>query len=249
MPARALDRASHRIRPAAVEGDQELVDRTVVEVGLQLEPPPDEGFHGRQIGQEVRIVFLHGNRRSPGGRRPVEERHIVLGGLAQRDGPARAQRRREPRVPGLEPAQAVVARPQVELARPLPQRRGRLQVPVLGLVGLLLHEGVGVLREAARGRQQQSPVLGGLIQKTLDQLQRERQGVAHERGVVVRGVGRAALRQGVTQPADGELPDGAAGVGELQRPRRRQRDGGGAQVACLEQGPVCRCDHGAPRSV
>ena len=53
-------------------------------------------------------------------------------------------------------AQSVVAPAQIQSARPLAQREGCVDVAALELVGVLLHEGIGILREATRGGGQQA---------------------------------------------------------------------------------------------
>ena len=97
---------------------------------------------------------------------------------------------------------------------------------ILGLVGVLLHEGVGVLGEAARRGQKEPAVPRTLLQEALDELEREGQRLAHELRIVVRGVGRTALRQRVPQPVDGDLPDRAARLHdpeETEEDRERRR--------------------------
>src|SRR5439155_15888444 len=96
-------------------------------------------------------------------------------------------------------AQSVVAGTPVEAPRAILQRERPRELLILGFLRFLLHEGIGVLREAARRGEQQSFVSRALREEALDQLQTEGRGGAHQLGIVVGGECRAALRDGVAE--------------------------------------------------
>ena len=89
--------------------------------------------------------------------------------------------------------QAIISSPHIKARCPGAQCFRRRQITGFELVRLLLHESEGILGESAGGRQQQTGVLWGLSQETLDQFQTERRRVFDDIRIVVAGKIRACL--------------------------------------------------------
>ncbi len=103
----------------------------VAEPLVQFQRALHHGLDDRQVGNQVRVVFGVGDGGGPGGAGPVEQRHVLDRGQADRLFRGGAQGGAEAAMPDLEPAQAVIARPQIKPPRPPAQGLRRRQVLVL----------------------------------------------------------------------------------------------------------------------
>ena len=74
----------------------------------------------------------------------------------------------------LKSPEPVIAGAQIEPSRPSAQPRSLGKVPAFELIGVLLDEGVAVLREAFTGGQEQAAMPRAFFEQALHQLQAER---------------------------------------------------------------------------
>ena len=221
---RPLGRASGRGGPAPVPGDQEVVEGAEGEGLVQLERPEGERPHQALVGCQLRVPLRKSDGRPPCGGRPVDERDILLAEPGDRDRGVAPEALLEVRVPDLQPAESVAQSPPVELPGAAPQLGGPGQVLPFDVVRLALHEGVGVLGEAARRRQEEPLVRGGDVEEPLDRLQAERGRDGGELGILLPRVARPAPGDRRAGRVDGGLLDGAPGE-EGEEARQGQEDG------------------------
>ena len=124
-----------------------------------------------------------------------------------------------------ESAQSEVARPQVESTRAIPRRGGSCDIRGLEPVGVLLDEGVAVLRESAGRREQQPFMTRRRLEQALHQLATEGHRGGDQFGIVIEGEGGAGASQCVAELVDGELVDRARRAEQGERQGDGQRDG------------------------
>ncbi len=187
------------------------MDRAAIPVLVEHERAVDQCGDERQLGDQFGVVLAERDRGRPGGRRPVQQVRLGRRRARGRRGGARAQFRAESRQRGVEAAQAIVARAQVQTPRAVPRIPGPVGVLECDRIGILLDEGPGVLREPGAGRRQQPAVLRRGRQHALHELEAERQRVLDEFRVVVGGVGRAGSGQRVRDPVGRESLHRTAG--------------------------------------
>jgi len=156
------------------------MDRAAVERFIQLHRAVDQRLHNGLVGEKCRLAFRDGNGRAPRCSRPIQEGHITALGRFQRLARLAMKPLNDSLVADLQPTQRVVTRSQVKLAGTVAQGRCRRQVLCFQFVGILLDEGIRVLREAAGSRQQQAAMLRRFLQQALNQLEAERQCLADQ---------------------------------------------------------------------
>ena len=139
-----------------------------------------------------------------------------------------------------QPAQAVVARAEIEPLGARVPGVGSGEVLLFQLVGGLVGEGVGVLREAAGKGLEQFAVLRRLDEQRLHELEAERRGGADEVGVIIRGEAAAAVGERVAELVDGEPLDGTAGVASDEAKQERQHNAAKEALRQAREWPVTR---------
>ena len=224
MVAGARDAAALGLVAAALEGNHELV-RGAAPVGLvERQAAAHHRLDQREVGDQIHVPLVRGDRRGPGDGRPVERVDLV--GLDRRKRRLRRLGEALAEAGGveLERAQRVVAAAQVEpvgATALLARLAGRL---ALDLVGRQRDIGVGILREAARRGDQQAAMVGQLFEQALDRLQAEGDRLADQLDVAVGRIDGATVGQIVGDRAGRHALDGRTARRRYQGAERPDRE-------------------------
>src|SRR5215471_5165883 len=116
MPARSHHKIALRSLSRRLIRNEEPVDRTVVELGIERQAPVDKRFDDRLVGNQIRIVFGNRNRGSPRNCCPVEQGNIALRGSVNRGFRIMTQSHAEAGMLYLKTPDAVVASAEIQLA-------------------------------------------------------------------------------------------------------------------------------------
>ncbi|OQB91693.1 MAG: hypothetical protein BWX84_01275 [Verrucomicrobia bacterium ADurb.Bin118] len=153
MFARAFCRNTGRAGARHFIGDEKTVKRAVIKIFIQFKGAVHERFHLRDFANQRRRIFGKRDGGRPGRAGPVEQWHILWSQGLNRLPRLGREAGGQAGVVDLKTAQPVIPGAQVEAFGALPQGGGAGVIGVLDFVSLLLHKGIGELREALGGSQ------------------------------------------------------------------------------------------------
>src|ERR1043166_3607386 len=107
----------------------------------------------------------------------------------------------------FQPSQCIISGTQVKTPGALPHSQRRRDVVPLYLLSVLLNKSISVLGETARGRKEQSSMVGTFGEQALHEFQAERRGCFDQLRIVVRRENRPAASQRITEFVDSDMFD------------------------------------------